>query len=213
MKIVLLGPPGAGKGTQAEKLCKEFNLLHVSTGNLLRAAKANQTKIGLLAAGYMDEGRLVPDNIVISLVEEQLKVTPELLFDGFPRTLQQAKELEDKLSGSSVSLDAVINLVVDDSVVIERLSLRRMCPKCGVIYHLKFKKPNVNGKCSKCQTQIIQRIDDKEETIIERLRVYRQQTKPLEKFYEEKNLLINVVGEGSSDEVFKEVLQKIKEIK
>ena len=198
MNIILLGAPGAGKGTQATRISEKFGLPHISTGDIFRDNIKRQTEIGMLAKSYTDKGQLVPDEVTCEIVKGRLQnadCTDGYLLDGFPRNLFQAEEL-DKFS----KVDAVINIDIDLSLLMDRLCGRRVCKECGESYHVNF----LNGKtvCEKCGGELYQRKDDNEETVGNRLSVYSEQTAPLIKFYSEKGVLCNVDGVGSIEEVF-----------
>ena len=198
MNIILLGAPGAGKGTQATRISEKFGLPHISTGDIFRDNIKRQTKIGMLAKSYTDKGQLVPDEVTCEIVKDRLQNADcknGYLLDGFPRNLFQAEEL-DKFS----KVDAVINIDIDLSLLMDRLCGRRVCKECGESYHVNF----LNGKtvCEKCGGELYQRKDDNEETVGNRLSVYSEQTAPLIKFYSEKGVLCNVDGVGSIEEVF-----------
>lgn len=204
-RLELLGPPGAGKGTQAAFLEERYGVVHVSTGDILREAKAAGTPLGLLAKGYMDRGELVPDEVVIGLVRERLRQADVqekgFLLDGFPRTVAQAEALEALLGELGQPLEAVLCLNVDPERLTKRLSLRRSCPACGAVYHLENRPPKVEERCDACGGQLVQRPDDVEETVRNRLAVYERQTAPLIRYYRERGLLREVDGERSIEEV------------
>ena len=197
MKIVLLGPPGAGKGTQAEVLQKKLLIPHISTGDMFRAAIQNGTEMGLAAKRYMDEGKLVPDDVTVGIIEDRI-AQPDcadgFLLDGFPRTLAQAAALDELLAGRG-GLDAVINISVPLDKLIVRLTGRRMCRKCGAIYHLLYNAPEKEDICDACGGTLYQRDDDREETVKNRLQIYEAQTAPLIAYYSEKGLLHTVNGD------------------
>ncbi|HHX77908.1 MAG TPA: adenylate kinase [Firmicutes bacterium] len=207
MRLVLMGPPGAGKGTQAEGLTKAYKITHISTGDMFRAAIKEGTDLGLKAKEYMDKGQLVPDDIVVGIVAERLREECEkgFLLDGFPRTLEQAKALETRLGDMGSCLDAVINIDVPDKELIERLTGRRVCRECGTSYHLKFNPPQVRNICDNCGGELYQRVDDTIETVKERLEVYSRQTQPLIDYYREKGLLLNVDGTQEIAAVLKDI--------
>ena len=194
MKLILLGAPGAGKGTQAEILSETLSIPAVSTGNIIRAALKNETPMGLAAKSYMDAGNLVPDDIVIGIIKERL-AEPDcangFILDGFPRTIPQAQALEDL----GVEIDRVISLEVPDEKIVTRMSGRRVCGKCGASYHTEYNKPAVENVCDVCGDPLIRRKDDAPETVQERLRVYHEQTEPLKAFYEKSGKLKLVVGQ------------------
>ena len=205
MRLVFLGAPGVGKGTQADRVTAEFGWPKISTGDLLRDAVRNQTELGLEAKTSMDAGKLVPDNVVIGMVRERL-ATPScqtgFVLDGFPRTVPQAEELHAMLSGRSLKLDQVINFRVSRQDVVTRLSGRRSCPKCQSVFHIAFAPPKAEGQCDRCGASLVQRSDDKPETIEARLKVYDEQTAPLIAYYQGKNLLSDLDGSGEMAVVY-----------
>lgn len=204
MRIILLGPPGAGKGTQAAKLVEEYQVAYIATGDILRAARNADTELGRKAREYMDRGELVPDEVVIGLVKERLaalKPGEGFILDGFPRTVPQAEALEGILQELGLNLDSVVEIEVNPVSVIRRLSRRRTCRQCGAVFHLDFQPPVREGVCDVCGGTLFQRVDDREETIRRRLEVYREQTQPLVDYYQKKGLLKKVNGEASVDEV------------
>ncbi len=211
MIVVFLGPPGAGKGTQAKLISQELKLKHVSTGDMLRSAVEKQTPLGLKAKEYMDRGELVPDELVIAMVEEEVSHEENVILDGFPRTLQQAKALEDMLSKYNRSVDKVFFFEIEDDYIVERLSGRRICPKCGAVYHIKFNPPKDDETCDICGTKLIQREDDKEEVVRKRLEVYRKQTAELIDFYEKENKLIRLDARKSIEELHEEIKKALKD--
>ncbi|MDD3800902.1 MAG: adenylate kinase [Desulfuromonas thiophila] len=197
MKLILLGPPGAGKGTQAQMLMERYGIPQISTGDMLRAAVKNGTPMGLKAKACMDAGALVPDAVVVGIVEERLR-QPDcgagFILDGFPRTLPQADALQATLVALDKELDAVVSLEVDVDALVERLVGRRSCPSCGAGYHVRFDPPRQEGVCDRCGAGLIQREDDQETTIRKRMEVYRQQTAPLVDYYGKAGLLRSVDG-------------------
>lgn len=208
MKLVLIGPPGCGKGTQAVLIKEKYNIPQISTGDILRSAVRNGTPLGKEAEGYMNSGRLVPDKLIIDLMAERMQqpdCSNGYILDGFPRTIAQAEALQALLKKNGTGLDAVISIEVADDEVIKRLSGRRQCKVCGDGYHVEFKKPAVEGKCNKCGGELYQRDDDKEATIKNRLVTYRQQTEPLLNFFEKLGLLRKVEGTGSIEDIFNRV--------
>ncbi len=188
MKLILLGAPGAGKGTQAEILCKELNIPTISTGNILRAAVKNGTPTGLKAKAFMDAGKLVPDEVIIGIISERL-AEPDCakgyILDGVPRTIAQAEALEK----AGITFDAVVSLEVSDETIMERMSGRRVCEACGASYHVVAVPPKKEGVCDKCGGKLVQRKDDAPETVKSRLEVYHKETEPLKQFYAERGLL------------------------
>ncbi|TYB33299.1 MAG: adenylate kinase [Flexistipes sinusarabici] len=209
INMVFLGPPGAGKGTQSEQIINDFGIVQVSTGDILRNAVKEGSELGKLAKKYMDEGKLVPDDVIIGIVKDRLKERDcqnGFILDGFPRTIPQAEALDKMLKDDlNISLTHVISLEVDDGKIIERLTGRRTCPKCGRGYHISFDPPEKEEICDECNTQLIQRDDDKEETIKKRLKVYHDQTEQLKDYYEKQSILTTVDGEKSPDEVYKNI--------
>lgn len=200
MILILLGAPGAGKGTQAEKIKARYNMNHLSTGDLLRAAVKDGTDLGCLAKEYMDGGKLVPDDVILGIINDYLKEHrgDGILFDGFPRTIAQAEGLDKFLEGATVK---VLSLSVDDQAVIDRLSSRRTCKTCGKVYNPALGNIPVDNKCN-CGGEIYQRDDDKPATIANRLNVFHDQTEPIIEFYGKRNLLVAVDGQDSPDEIF-----------
>ncbi len=204
MRVIFLGPPGAGKGTQAAKIREKYEVAHISTGDILRANVKEGTELGRKASEYMNAGKLVPDEVIIGMMKERLQerdCTKGFILDGFPRTVPQAEALDRLLADLGLDLDATILFNVDDEIVVERLSGRRMCRKCGAIYHVTFHPTRVEGVCDVCGGEIYQRDDDREEVIRNRLAVYHDQTAPLIDYYRGKKLLRDVDAGGSSDAV------------
>lgn len=194
MKLILLGAPGAGKGTQADVICEQLHIPAISTGNIIREALKSGTELGLKAKSYMDDGRLVPDDVVIEIIRERLleeDCRNGFILDGFPRTIAQAEAL-DRMN---IEIDRVIDIEVPDDKIIARLSGRRVCGNCSTSYHLLYKKPDIEGVCDKCGDTLVQRKDDHPDTIMERLRVYHDQTEPLKAYYEGKGKLFIVEGQ------------------
>ncbi|MBE6046951.1 MAG: adenylate kinase [Clostridium sp.] len=207
MKIVLLGPPGAGKGTQAKSISNRYSIPHISTGDIFRKNISENTPLGVEAKSYMDNGQLVPDEVTINMVKERLKEDDcknGYLLDGFPRTVSQAEALEAFLNERNESLNTSLLIDVPTEFILERMTGRRVCPSCGASYHIKF-NPAVDGKCELCGTEVVQRKDDTEETVKERLDVYKEQTQPLIDFYKEKELLSVVDGTKAINEVFEDI--------
>ncbi len=202
MLVIFLGPPGAGKGTQAQRLVAEKGFMHISTGDLLREAVKNRTPLGLKAKEYMDRGELVPDDLIVALIKEKLPKEGNVILDGFPRTIAQAEALDKMLEELGKKVDAVVLFEVPDEVVIERLSGRRIDPKTGKVYHVKYNPPPEG-------VEVIQRDDDKPEVIKKRLEVYRKQTAPLIDYYKEKGNLLVVDATKSPDEVYEDLITKL----
>ncbi|MDH7508079.1 MAG: adenylate kinase [Methanomassiliicoccales archaeon] len=204
--LVLLGPPGSGKGTQAARLAEELKLIHISTGDMLREAIRKGTTIGLKAKNYVDRGELVPDEVVTELIREKISgMSGVLLFDGYPRNLVQAKMLDE-----IVLVKAAINLDVDENKIVERLTKRRTCKQCGAVYNLETNPPAIPGKCDKCGGELYQRSDDTEGVVRQRLRIYKEATLPLIEYYRKKGVLFEVNGDGSIDEVFERIRKELK---
>ncbi|MCQ6962059.1 adenylate kinase [Methanolobus chelungpuianus] len=208
MNVVLFGPPGAGKGTQAKELTKKYSIPHISTGDILRANVRDGTELGMKAKEYMDRGELVPDAVLIGLIKNRLN-EPDCkagyLLDGYPRTIPQADALDTILKEIGKPLDVVVNIEVSDDELVKRLSGRRTCPKCGESYHVMFNPPQKQGICDVCGSQLYQRDDDREEVIRQRLAVYNQKTKPLIDYYVKAGILVNIDGSAGVDEVFRQV--------
>ena len=208
MKLTIMGPPGGGKGTQAEILSEKLSIPHISTGAIIRSAIREKTQLGIVAEDYIAKGQLVPDELVIDMVSERLKEKDcenGYILDGFPRTLPQAEAM-DKIG---IELDYALNLLVDDEVIVKRLGGRRECKKCAAPYHVEFNPPEKEGVCDKCGGELIMRADDVPETIRQRLSVYHEQTEPLIGFYEEKKLLANVVGRENIEGTTQAVLETL----
>lgn len=209
MKIILLGAPGSGKGTQAALLMKRYSIPQISTGDMLRAAVQDQSPMGIKAKEYMDAGDLVPDEVVVGIVRERLQqddCKQGFILDGFPRTQHQADALEQVLVELGRKLDAVISLHVDTDALVERLTGRRTCSDCGKGFHLIYEPPGADGRCSSCGGGLIQRDDDREATIRNRMQVYHQQTAPLEEYYRNSGLLVSVDGMGEISSVQKAIV-------
>ncbi len=210
---VLIGPPGAGKGTQAKVIAEKYGLVHISSGDLFRENLKNQTELGLLAKSYMDRGELVPDNVTISMIKERLgrpDCEKGAILDGFPRTLEQAKALDGMLANQGSKIDLVPALSVPDEELMGRLTGRRVCRSCGATYHMQFMLPKVEGVCDKCGGELYQRSDDSPETVRNRLYVYYKQTSPLIGYYFAKDLTVFVDGNRSVDEVKQALMDGIQ---
>lgn len=210
MRIVFLGAPGAGKGTQADQVAVQIGAPKISTGDLLRAAVKNQTALGLQAKSFMDQGKLVPDAVVIGMVRDKLEeptCATGFILDGFPRTVAQGEELGRVLDAKQMKLDRVVNFVVPSGDIVRRLSGRRSCPSCQAVYHVEFTPPKTADVCDRCGSALIQRSDDTRETIEARLKVYDDQTAPLIQYYRERGLLVDLEGAGPVQVVLKRLQQ------
>ncbi len=211
--MILMGPPGAGKGTQAELLRERFDVPHISSGDLLRSAVKRKTTLGMQAKRFMDRGELVPDDVLLGTIEERLQhndCATGFILDGFPRTVAQADALTAMLGKCGTRVDHVASLTVPRDEVVKRLSGRRTCRDCGALYHIIFDPPNNAGICNKCNGELYQRDDDQEDTILARLDVYDRQTAPLLALYRKHGLLREVDGTGSQDQVFARLLAAIQ---
>lgn len=210
MKIIFLGAPGAGKGTQAEVVAEKFGIPTISTGNIIREALKNGTEMGLKAKSFIEAGQLVPDEVVIGIIKERLAKDDcknGFILDGFPRTIPQAEALD----AMGISIDKVVDIEVPDENIMERMTGRRVCGKCGASYHLMFKKPLKDGICDSCGSELVQRKDDAPETVSDRLHVYHEQTEPLKDFYEKAGKLSVVEGLGSVSEITERVLKALED--
>ncbi len=208
MKIILMGPPGAGKGTQAEKLVEVYQIPHISTGDMFRKAQKDGTKLGLKAKSYMEQGQLVPDEVTVGIVKERLAeddCKDGFLLDGFPRTVQQADALDGILKELGMTLDRVVNIEVDKAFLVDRLTGRRVCRACGATFHVTNKAPKVEGVCDKCGGELYQRNDDKIETVSNRLDVYAAQTAPLIEYYQSKGIMSSIDGSQSMEKVLADI--------
>ena len=210
MKLILLGAPGAGKGTQAEVISEKYNIPTISTGNIIRAALKNGTEMGLKAKSYIDAGNLVPDDVVIGIIKERLAESDcqnGYILDGFPRTIPQAEALDQLGFG----IDAALSIEVADSEIVKRMSGRRVCEKCGASYHTEYKKPAVDGKCNFCDGNLVIRKDDEPETVLNRLNVYHDQTEPLKDYYKACGKLLCVEGQEEVKDTTKLVLAALEQ--
>jgi adenylate kinase len=209
VRIVLLGAPGAGKGTQAKKISEKFGISHVSTGDILRSELKNNTELGMKANEYMKEGRLVPDELIIEIIRKKIGkegLEPKFLMDGFPRTLVQAQKFDEMLAGLGISLDKVINIDVDEDELVKRLTSRRVCHECSGICSINNFSSEDEARCPICGGSLYKRKDDEREVIKERLKVYEKQTRPLIDYYNSSGLLVDISGSGSENEIFERVL-------
>lgn len=206
--FIFLGPPGAGKGTQAEIIAKKLGLAKIATGDILREAVRNKTRLGKIAEDYMKRGELVPDDLMLSLVKETLrKIKVGFILDGFPRTVRQAEGLQKMLKEEGAELKKVILIDAQDQVIIDRLSKRRVCPKCGAVYNLITNPPKNDEICDRCGSELVTRDDDRPETVKRRLEVYREKTQALIKYYNDKGILFEVDGNGDLNKVFERILE------
>ncbi len=208
MKLLIMGPPGAGKGTQADKIVAKFNIVHISTGDMFRQAIKSGTALGKEAKEYLDQGLLVPDEVTNGIVRERLVKSDcenGFLLDGYPRTVAQAVSLDEMLFDLNMHIDAVLNIVVSHSLLLDRLTGRRICKECGATYHKTFNPTKEFDVCDRCGGKLYQRKDDNIETVESRLRVYNNQTKPLLDYYKAKGNLFNINGEQDIDKVFAEI--------
>ncbi len=214
MKIVMLGAPGAGKGTQAKKIAERYRIPHISTGDIFRANIKNGTELGSKAKSYMDRGLLVPDELVVDLVVDRIKqddCSQGYIFDGFPRTIPQAEALDAALKVINEKIDYVLNVEVPDSNIVDRMSGRRACLNCGATYHLKHIPTKVEGICDICGAKLVLREDDRPETVLERLKVYHGQTRPLIDYYKHQGILAEVDGTKDMAEVFEAVISILEQ--
>ncbi len=212
MRIVLLGPPGVGKGTQASNIVKEYNIPHISTGDIFRANIKQGTELGITAKDYMDKGLLVPDDLVVSIVKDRLTeddCVNGFLLDGFPRTVEQAESLDRELVKMGIKLDKVVNIDADKDILIKRVIGRRICKTCGATYHIDNNPPKVEGICDLDGGELYQRVDDTLETVSTRIQVYFEQTQPLIDYYREQGLLIDIDGTRPIEEVFNTIVNSI----
>jgi adenylate kinase len=213
MNVILLGPPGSGKGTQAQKIAEQYHIPQISTGDILRSAVKERTPLGVEAQGYMDQGKLVPDEVVVGIVRDRLMVSDckkGFIMDGFPRTLPQAEALDATLGEMKWEIDHVISIEVDNEELLRRLTGRRTCRTCGAMFHLMFNPPKKDGICDQCGGELYQRDDDQEETIRARLQVYDEQTAPLIAYYREKGLLRTIDGVGKIEEIFQAIVKALE---
>ncbi|MCS6998476.1 MAG: adenylate kinase [Aquificaceae bacterium] len=210
MIVVFLGPPGSGKGTQAKGLSRQLGLVHISTGDLLREAVRKGTELGKRAREYMERGELVPDSLMIALIEEVMPQEGGFILDGFPRTVMQALALEEMLKKHGKELDKVVLFELPEGVVVDRLSGRLTCQGCGAVYHVKYNPPKEEGICDLCGSKLVQREDDKEEVVRRRYKVYKEQTQPLVEFYRGRNILTSLDAGQSLEEVSRRLLEVLK---
>jgi adenylate kinase len=210
MRIVLLGAPGAGKGTQCKNIVTQYGLLHLSSGDILRQERTSGTELGKKAQSYMDSGALVPDEIIIEMMTKAInKAAAGFILDGFPRTVNQAVELDKSLACSDHEIDAVLNLKIDDGIVAKRITGRRSCPLCGAVYHIENLKPKVEGLCDNDGTELVQRPDDSPEVVANRLKTYHQQIKPLVDYYRNNSTVYDINANRDVDEVRASVFENL----
>lgn len=213
MKLILLGPPGAGKGTQAANIVKEFAIPHISTGDIFRKNIKEGTELGLKAKSFIDSGKLVPDSLVCEIVEDRLSeedCKAGFLLDGFPRTVFQAESLDKFLNENGKTLNKVVNIKVDPDLLVERAVGRRICKSCGATYHIKYNPSKVEGVCDLCDGELYQRSDDVAETVENRIKVYIDETSPLIDYYTKKEILIDIDGQQDIDKVYKDISVALK---
>lgn len=212
MRIILLGPPGAGKGTQAAGIVDKYKIPHISTGDIFRKNIKEETELGKKAKEYMDKGLLVPDELTVGLVTSRIS-EPDcangFMLDGFPRNVSQAKHLDVFLKETNIKLDNVINIEVDKNILVERAVGRRICKSCGATYHVEFNPPKTEGVCNVCGGELYQRQDDTEETVSKRIQVYLDETKPLADYYANEGIISNINGQQSIDKVFEDIVNAL----
>ena len=216
MNLLIIGAPGVGKGTMSNLLIDDYKLVHVSTGDMLRVAVSNQTPVGKIASEYMNKGQLVPDEVIHDIIVERLKqddIKNGFLFDGYPRTLNQAIDLDKILLELNMKIDAVLNLTIDDSVVVKRITGRRTCKKCGSIYNIYFGAPKVENICDKCGEQLSTRSDDNEESLKQRLEEFHKNTQPVIDYYEKQNVVHNVNGDQTIEGEYQDIVKVLEGLK
>jgi adenylate kinase len=214
MRIVLLGAPGAGKGTQCKRIVEKYGVQHLSSGDILRRERAEKTDLGIKAQGYMDSGGLVPDELIVKMMAHAIAGAPKAgyVLDGFPRTMRQAKELDKTLASDGGKIDAVVDLSIDDSIIMERMTGRRSCPVCGAVYHINNLKPKVEGRCDRDGTKLVQRPDDKPEVVKKRLDTYHEQTEPVVGYYKQNGCVLQVDAAGGIDQVSAKLFEMLDAI-
>ncbi|MGX9758776.1 adenylate kinase [Clostridioides difficile] len=209
MRIILLGPPGAGKGTQAAGIVEKYNIPHISTGDIFRKNIKEGTELGKKAKEYMDQGLLVPDELTVGLVTDRISQEDcknGFMLDGFPRNVAQGEHLDVFLKNAGIVLDKVVNIEVDKSILVSRAVGRRICKSCGATYHVEFNPPKVKGVCDVCQGELYQRADDNEETVSKRIQVYLDETKPLVEYYSKQGIIADIKGDQAIDKVFEDIV-------
>lgn len=202
MRVVLLGAPGAGKGTQCKRVVDKYGIVHLSSGDILRQNRSDGTELGKKAQSYMDSGGLVPDELIVEMMSDAIKKegTSGFVLDGFPRTVNQARELDEALACDGQKIDIVLNLMIDDEIIMDRMAGRRSCPKCGAVYHIKNLKPKVEGICDNDGAELIQRPDDSPDVVSNRLKTYHEQTEPVVGYYKENNTVLDIDASKDADE-------------
>ena len=210
MRIVLMGPPGAGKGTQARRLAESTGMKHLSTGDMLRSEVTTGSELGLLAKGFMDKGDLVPDSTIIAMIQGQLANPAGVLLDGFPRTVIQAESLDESLEVAGLPIDKIVHMSVDTEELVRRLSSRAVCKSCQTPYNLVSDAPSIEGVCDKCGSDVIVRDDDKPEAVMNRMKVYEELTEPVLNYYKTRADVIEIIATGTPDSVFEELTQAIE---
>jgi adenylate kinase len=215
VRLILLGPPGAGKGTQCKRIIEKYGIAHLSSGDILRAQRTAGSALGKKAQSYMDSGALVPDGLIIDMMIAAMKKTPKgYVLDGFPRTTVQAEGLDKALANAGEKINAIVNLVVEDALILPRMTGRRSCPKCGAVYHVQTLKPKVEGQCDKGCGSLVQRADDKPEVVSNRLKTYHEQTAAVVGYYQKKNaVILNVDASREIDRVSEAIFQKLDSLK
>ena len=214
LRTILLGPPGAGKGTQAVKIVEKYNIPHISTGDIFRENIKNETELGNRAKAYMDRGELVPDELVVEIATDRLTKDDcknGFLLDGFPRTIFQAEKLDEFLAQRGEKIDKVINIDVEKDALVKRITGRRVCKSCGASYHVVNIPPKKDGVCDLCNGELIQRADDTEETVLNRIDVYNKQTKPLVDYYDKAGVIINIDGNKDLDDVLADIIKGLEQ--
>ncbi len=216
MKLILLGPPGAGKGTQCKRIIEKYDMVHMSSGDILRAERKANSELGQKAQGYMDSGALVPDDLIIDMMIAAIKKAPAsgYVLDGFPRTVAQGQGLDEALEAAGEKIDAIVNLQVPSEAIIARMTGRRSCPECGAVYHIENLKPKVAGQCDKGCGPLVQRKDDTPEVVSNRLKIYDEQTAAVVDYYQEKgNVILDIDAYQEIDKVTADVLEKLDALK
>ncbi|MHC4622493.1 MAG: adenylate kinase [Planctomycetota bacterium] len=211
MRVVLLGAPGAGKGTQCKRIVDRYGVSHLSSGDILRQERAEGTELGRKAQSYMDSGGLVPDDVIVEMMSKAIKKAPEAGFvlDGFPRTVNQARELDESLASNGRKIDIVLNLNIDDEVVVHRMSGRRSCPECGAVYHVENLRPRDEGRCDNDGAKLVQRPDDSPEVVANRLKTYHVQTEPVVGYYRKNNVVCDIDAGRKADEASALVFERL----